>query len=104
MDKQKKSSFSKALLVFDYAVALGLVIATVWYAFKTGGYSNPMSTMADVWIGQAAVVSAMYLWKSKCENRAKYAQEWADRWMKDPTFQPDRADAAIRMAEMITKD
>ena len=105
MKHQKKTkTFSKSILVFDYAIAVILVAVAVWYSIKTESYSNSIASMVDVWIAQAGVVTAFYLWKSKCENRAKYAQEWYERVLHDESLPPEKLDAAIRAAEMITRD
>ena len=97
-------TFSKRLLIIDYIIAIALVVVAVVYAFVSDTYSNPLTTMSDVWIGQAAVVSAFYLWKSKCENRAKYAQEWYEKMLKDPDISPEKMSAVASVVDTITRE
>ena len=45
------------------------------------------------------VVGALYLWKAKNENRAKYAQKFVKQFANTYGI-----DAAIRIAEVVLKD
>ena len=57
------------------------------------------STIVCAWIAECGVATGFYLWKSKNENRAKYAQkflkQFADKY---------GADVALRAAEIVLKD
>ena len=57
------------------------------------------ATIVCAWIAECGAATAFYLWKSKNENRAKYAQrfltKFADKY---------GADVALHLAEIVLKD
>ena len=89
---------SKKMLFFSWAITLLLTAGTIWMSLK----SLPLDAMIVItplsWT-ETGVATGYYYWKSKNENRAKYAQKFlreiAREW---------GADTAIRMAEIVLKD
>lgn len=72
-------SFTKKLLVFFIAVAVVLSCVTVYLAFQPDASYEGLSVLSTItvtWFGGTTVFSAFYVWKSKNENRHKYAQAW----------------------------
>lgn len=101
VEKEKKPdpmSFSKRMLLIFTALSIALVIATVVGNFcgrqmvETGVLAAASFVVDGTWGG-------FYLWKSKNNNRSKYAQkfvtEFADKY---------GVKAAIRIAEVVLKD
>lgn len=86
--------FSKRLL----AVSYGLLVALLALFFAVEDKSA-WTMIICAWITECGAVTAFYLWKSKNENRAKYAQQFlkqfADKY---------GADVALRAAEIVLKD
>ena len=90
--------FSKKLLIFCWAVTLVLTLVTVLVSL----WSLPLDGLIVVtplaWAA-SDVVTGFYLWKSKNENRAKYAQKFLNEFAKEWG-----AETAARMAEIVLKD
>lgn len=86
--------FSKKLLTASY----GLLVALLLLFFVVEDKSA-WAMIICAWITECGAVTAFYLWKSKNENRAKYAQrflkQFADKY---------GADVALRAAEIVLKD
>ena len=90
--------FSKKLLFFSWAITLLLTADTIWMSLQ----SLPLDAMIVItplaWT-ETGVATGYYYWKSKNENRAKYAQKFlreiAREW---------GAETAVRMAEIVLKD
>ena len=59
----------------------------------------PLTEITISWIGLLTAAWGLYAWKTKNENRAKYAQKFMDKWAKD--YGPE---AAARIAEIVLKD
>jgi len=59
----------------------------------------PLVEITISWIGLLTAAWGLYAWKTKNENRAKYAQKFMDKWAKD--YGPE---AAARIAEIVLKD
>lgn len=90
--------FSKKLLFFSWAVTLILTVDTIWMSLQ----SLPLDAMIVItplaWT-ETGVATGYYYWKSKNENRAKYAQKFLREIAKEWG-----ADTAVRMAEIVLKD
>lgn len=90
--------FSKKLTVLSWAVAL--VLTTLSAVLPVMGYSieGIVTALPYSW-GEVTVVQGFYFWKSKNENRSKYAQLFVDKVGDKYGF-----DSAMRMAETVLKD
>lgn len=98
MMDEKCTPFSKRY--FAYLVILEfLVIIYIGIMVVLSGDVTPLYWVISTLAAEISVYSAFYLWKSKNENRAKYAQlyvnEIADKYGMD---------IAIRIAEVVLKD
>ena len=63
--KKKKKEFSKLLLICDYCIFIGLLIAALFFP------EIDIVAITIAWIAQLGISSAAYYWKAKNENRAK---------------------------------
>lgn len=63
--KEKKHEFSKILLVADYCIFMGLLIAALFFP------EVDIVAITVAWIAQLGISSAAYYWKAKNENRSK---------------------------------
>ena len=61
----KKREFSKLLLIADYLIFLGLLIAALFFP------EVDFVAITIAWIAQLGISSAAYYWKAKNENRSK---------------------------------
>lgn len=90
--------FSKKVLIFHITVSIFLCIATVVGAFK-GVDVTAVGILAGTSFVTDGAWGGFYYWKSKNENRAKYAQKFvkslADKY---------GIDAVCRICELILKD
>lgn len=90
--------FSKKLLFFSWLVTLILTVDTILMSLQ----SLPLDAMIVItplaWT-ETGVATGYYYWKSKNENRAKYAQKFLREIAKEWG-----ADTAVRMAEIVLKD
>ena len=86
--------FSKKLIIFSYTVLFILLV--LYFVVED---KSSWATIVCAWIAECGAVTAFYLWKSKNENRAKYAQrfltKFADKY---------GADVALHLAEIVLKD
>ena len=89
---------SKKLYYLFILVAIILILSVVIIA-ASGGNCTDLVTVTVAWIGFLAAYSAFYLWKSKNENRAKYAQKFIRKFANKYGV-----DAAIRISEVVLKD
>lgn len=62
-------------------------------------FGLPLTEVTIAWIGLLTAAWGLYAWKSKNENRAKYAQAFMDKWARE--YGPE---AAARIAEIVLKD
>ena len=90
--------FSKKLAVLSWAVAL--VLTTLSVILPMMGYSieGIITALPFSW-GEVTVVQGFYFWKSKNENRSKYAQLFVKQIGEKYGFE-----SAMRMAETVLKD
>lgn len=90
--------FSKKMLVlhiFISVILCGITVAgTIW-----GWEISAVAVLAGTSLVTDGTWGGFYLWKSKNENRAKYAQ----RFLKQFANQYG-ADVALRAAEIVLKD
>lgn len=90
--------FSKKMLIVHIFLTVCLCIATVACALW-GVDATPVGVLAGVSFVTDGTWGGFYLWKSKNENRAKYAQKFINMFAKKYGV-----DAAIRVAEIVLKD
>ena len=90
--------FSKKLLLLQYIVSAVLILVTIIGAFSDHDMT-PVAALAGTSILADGTVTGFYFWKSKNENRAKYAQRFVKLFAKEYGI-----DAAIRIAEVVLKD
>lgn len=90
--------FSKKLIVCQWTVTL-LLIGLVAYGSWGEKDMSALSTMAACSVLGNGAGDALYFWKAKNENRAKYAQRFVKQYAKEYGV-----DAAIRIAETVLKD
>lgn len=90
--------FSKKMLVLHIVISVTLCAVTVVGIFL-GVDVTAIAVLAGTSFVTDGAWGGFYLWKSKNENRAKYAQrflkQFADRY---------GADVALRAAEIVLKD
>lgn len=90
--------FSKKMLIIHIFITICLCIATVAGCFE-GADVTAVGILAGTSFVTDGAWGGFYLWKSKNENRAKYAQKFikltADKY---------GIDAAIKIAEVVLKD
>lgn len=90
--------FSKKLLIFSWIITIIITLLSVLLSVN----ALPMDAMVVVlpltW-AETGTATAFYFWKSKNENRAKYAQ----KFLRDVGKEWD-ADTAIRISEIVLKD
>lgn len=82
---------SKKWLLGSAVISIALIIACVAKA--------DLTEIALAAIAQTTAITGFYFWKSKNENRAKYAQRFMDKWAEK--YGPE---AAARIAEIVLKD
>lgn len=86
--------FSKKILILSYTILI--VLLGLFFVVED---KSSWAVVICAWITECGTVTAFYLWKSKNENRAKYAQrflvKFADKY---------GADVALRLAEIVLKD
>lgn len=84
--------FSKLIVIVSWIVAIVLTKKSC-----SGVPVDPIALTAS-W-AEVAAVNAFYLWKAKNENRAKYAQQFLEKFAEK-----FGADIAVRMADIVLKD
>ena len=95
---RKRMEFSKKMLVFHIFISVSLCVTTIIGTFK-----DVDVTAVGILAGTSFVTDGawggFYYWKSKNENRAKYAQKFvkaiADKY---------GIDAVCRICELVLKD
>ena len=90
--------FSKKLLFFSWTVTLILTGLSIWFSLKYLPLDALTVIVPLAW-AETGTATAFYFWKSKNENRAKYAQKFLQEFSKE-----HGADIALRMAEIVLKD
>lgn len=90
--------FSKKMLLLHIFISVALCIVTVVGIFR-GFDVTAVAVLAGTSLLTDGTWGGFYLWKSKNENRAKYAQ----RFLKQFANQYG-ADVALRATEIVLKD
>lgn len=90
--------FSKKMLVLHIIISVTLCAVTVVGAFQ-GREVTAIAALAGTSLVTDGTWGGFYLWKSKNENRAKYAQRFLNRFAGQYG-----ADVALRAAEIVLKD
>ena len=90
--------FSKTALAVQYLISV-ILIGVVIVGTVAGIDVNAIAILAGSSILGDGTVTGFYFWKSKNENRAKYAQEFMDRYAKEYGV-----DAAASIASIVLKD
>lgn len=93
-----KMEFSKKMLILHICITLLLCAVTVIGALR-GVDVTAVGTLAGASFITDGTWGGFYLWKSKNENRYKYAQKFV-RLVADKYG----IDAAVRIAEVVLKD
>ena len=91
--------FSKKMLVLHSFVTVSLITATVVINIATEHDVTALAALAGTSFVVDGTWGGFYLWKSKNENRAKYAQRFLNKFADKYG-----ADAALRAAEIVLKD
>ena len=90
--------FSKKLLVYALATTTICGIIIVYGTLNSIDMTALQAFTSDL-LKADGLLGALYLWKAKNENRAKYAQRFVKLFAKEHGI-----DAAIRIAEVVLKD
>lgn len=91
--------FSKKMLVLHSFVTVSLITATVVINIATEHDVTALAALAGTSFVVDGTWGGFYLWKSKNENRAKYAQRFLNKFADKYG-----ADAALRATEIVLKD
>lgn len=94
---------SKRFLYFSYFIAIILIILTVIATFMQIDCTN-LVIITSSWIGECAAYSGFYLWKSKNENRSKYAQRFIQKESIKALIKEYGLDSTIRILEIVLRD
>ena len=90
--------FSKKLLIWSWTVTVILTIVGIKFPLDELPADMMIVILPLSW-AETAAATGFYYWKSKTENRAKYAQkfvlDFADKY---------GVDAAVRLAEVVLRD
>lgn len=89
---------AKKILKINGIVVIVAIICTIVMAF-IGTLTSDMAIVTGSLITEYGAVIAFYLWKSKNENRAKYAQKFINALADKYGIQ-----AAIDMSSVVLKD
>lgn len=90
--------FSKKMLVLHIFISVVLCAITVAGTLR-GWDVTAIAVLAGTSLVTDGTWGSFYLWKSKNENRAKYAQRFLNRFADKYG-----ADIALRAAEIVLKD
>ena len=90
--------FSKIALLIQFALSVLLVLVMV-IAFLLGKDISPLGMLTGGSVISDGAITSFYLWKSKVENRAKYAERFALK-----VAETYGIEAALQMAELVLKE
>lgn len=90
--------FAKKILVIHIFISVCLCITTAAGTFA-GVDVTAVGVLAGISLGADGAWGGFYYWKSKNENRSKYAQKFVRLFAKEYGI-----DAAIRIAEVVLRD
>lgn len=85
---------SKKILVFSYGLLLLLILLTLVADDKSA-----LSTIVCAWIAECGAATGFYLWKSKNENRSKYAQKFIRQMAEQYGIE-----STARILDIVLKD
>ena len=68
------TSYSKKLLIVSWVVAIILTTVVIVGSFLSIDMTN-VTTLASLAWGESTAIHGFYLWKSRAENRSKYAMK-----------------------------
>lgn len=91
--------FSKKMLVLHCFITVCLIVSTVIINATTEHDVTALAALAGTSFIVDGTWGGFYLWKSKNENRAKYAQKFVRLFAKEYGVEN-----AIRIAEIVLKD
>ena len=75
----KKLSTNKVGLILSWLSSWLLSVIAIIGIFFTERDMTLMVTICGFSWAETGVYDAFYNWKSKCENRSKYAQHWVEK-------------------------
>lgn len=84
-------NYTKTALALVGAVAVVLIVLCAC--------GLPVAEITIAWIGLLATALGVYQWKTKNENRAKYAQKFMDEWAEK--YGPE---SVAQIMEIVLKD
>jgi len=90
--------FSRKMLLLHSGISVALCIAAI-IGTMTGHDVMALATLAGTSFITTGTWGGFYLWKSKNENRAKYAQRFIKQFAAE--YGPE---TALRAAEIVLKD
>lgn len=90
--------FSKKMLILHIFISLCLSIATIIGTFQ-GVDTTAVGILAGTSFATDGAWGGFYYWKSKNENRAKYAQQFIEKLADEYGI-----DAAIHVSEIVLRD
>lgn len=93
-----KIQTSKLILIVDFAVAIVLTAVVIHGAY-CGVDMSYVATVSGFWDAQLTAAVGFYYWKSKNENRSKYAM----KLVKD-LAETYGIESVVSLAEVILKD
>ena len=90
--------FSKKILLASWATALTLTVFSIILPFW-GVSSDGVTVSLPLAYAEVTAANGFYFWKSKNENRHKYALKYVDKVAKQYDIE-----TALRIAEIVLKD
>ena len=90
--------FSKKVLILHICISVLLCLITIWGTLKCHDVSA-IAVLAGTSLATDGAWGGFYYWKSKNENRAKYAQRFLKQFADK--YGPE---TALRAAEIVLKD
>lgn len=90
--------FSKKILIIHIMVSVCLSVTAIVCSLK-GCDANAICTLAGTSFITDGAWGGFYYWKSKNENRSKYAQKFVNSYAEKYGVE-----SAIRVAEVVLKD
>ena len=91
--------FSKKILITNTMITVLLVLATILLNIYTDRDVTAIAALASTSFAVDGTYGGFYLWKSKNENRAKYAQKFVKMFANEYGIEN-----AIKVAELVLKD
>ncbi len=91
--------FSKKILITNTMITVLLVLATILLNIYTDRDVTAIAALASASFAVDGTYGGFYLWKSKNENRAKYAQKFVKMFANEYGIEN-----AIKVAELVLKD